>query len=194
MEVRNPEFLDILAEAHLLNPVSPPNVRNQPLEAFFEARPEMLIVPKENDKPWLSRRGKKIDFVRRDAANRILGRLGEEFTIAVERRRLLSFGRDDLSAKVEWDAETCGDGIGFDVLSFGQNDESEQYIEVKTTSLGKHFPFYVTTNEVRCSEDCPERFRLYRVFDFARAPRVYVVAGSLSRECRLDPVVYQVSL
>ena len=79
---------------------------------------------------------------------------------------------------------TCGDGVGFDVLSFDETDDSEQFIEVKTTGLGKHFPFYVTANEVRCSEDCPERFRLYRVFDFARNPRIYVVGGALSRECR----------
>jgi hypothetical protein len=89
---------------------------------------------------------------------------------------------------------TCGDGVGFDVLSFDENDEAEQFIEVKTMGLGKHFPFYVTANEVRCSEDCPERCRLYRVFDFARNPRVYVVTGALSRECRLDPVEYRASL
>jgi hypothetical protein len=65
---------------------------------------------------------------------------------------------------------------------------ARQFIEVKTTGLGKHSPFYVTANEVRCSEDCPERFRLYRVFDFARNPRVYVVTGALSRKCRLEPV------
>jgi hypothetical protein len=80
------------------------------------------------------------------------------------------------------------------VLSFDENDDSERYIEVKTTGLGKHFPFYVTATEVRCSEDCPDRFRLYRVFDFARNPRVYVVTGSLVRECNLEPVVYRASL
>ena len=89
---------------------------------------------------------------------------------------------------------TCGDGVGFDVLSFDEADDSERFIEVKTTGLGKHFPFYVTANEVRCSEDCPDRFRLYRVFDFSRDPRVYVVGGALSRECRLEPAVYRVRI
>jgi hypothetical protein len=79
-------------------------------------------------------------------------------------------------------------------ITLDENDEAEQVIEVKTTGLDKHFPFYVTANEVRCSEDCPERFRLYRVFDFARNPRVYVVTGALSRECRLEPVEYRASL
>jgi hypothetical protein len=192
--IRNPGFLDVLAQGQVLNPVSAPDLGDRPYKSYFEERPKTIIVPQEDDKPWLSRRAKKIDFARRDAANRILGRLGEEFTVAVEKQRLLALGRDNLAAKVEWVAETCGDGVGFDVLSFNENDDSEQYIEVKTTGLGKYFPFYVTANEVRCSEDCPERFRLYRVFDFARAPRVYVVAGSLSRECSLEPVAYQVSL
>jgi hypothetical protein len=192
---RHPEFLERLAEGRVLNPVAAPSIGGRPIEAYFEERPEGIADPcaTRDDKPWLSRRGKTLDFARRDALNRTLGRLGEEFVLAVEKRRLLSFGRDDLAAKVEWVAVTCGDGLGFDVLSFDAGDDSEQYIEVKTTGLGKHFPFYVTATEVRCSEDCPERFRLYRVFDFARIPRMYVVGGSLSRECHLEPVSYRVS-
>jgi hypothetical protein len=71
--------------------------------------------------------------------------------------------------------------------------ESEKFIEVKTTGLGKQFPFYVTAIEVRCADECPEPFRLYLVFDYARSPRVYVVDGSLSRMCQLDPVAYLAS-
>jgi hypothetical protein len=126
-----------------------------------------------------------------DAANRRLGRLGEEFVVAVERRRLRDRRRDGLAAKVEWVSQTCGDGVGFDVLSFDERDGTERFVEVKTTGQGKHFPFYVTATEVRCSEDCPYRFRLYRVFDLGRVPRVYVVPGSLKELCRLEPVAYR---
>jgi hypothetical protein len=188
--IRHPQLLETLAQGRVVNPTSAPTVRNGPIEKYFEGRPNCVTVRPEDDKPWLSRRGIRLDFARRDAANRAMGRLGEEFAIAVEKRRLRSFERDDLAMKVEWVAEKHGDGVGFDVLSFDENDDSERYIEVKTTGLGKHFPFYVTANEVRCSEDCPERFRLYRVFDFARHPRLYVVAGALSRECRLVPGTY----
>jgi len=171
-----------------------PRVEDRPVEECFQDRPERIIVTSSDEKPWMSRRGKKIDFARRDAMNRHLGQLGEEFTVAVEKPKLLSFGRDDLAAKVEWVSKDYGDGVGFDVLSFDELDDSEQFTEVKTTGLGKHFPFYVTANEVRCSEDCPERFRLYRVFDFARQPRIYVVGGALSRECRLEPNQYRASI
>jgi hypothetical protein len=126
--------------------------------------------------------------------NRHLGQLGEEFAIEVEERRLLSFGRDDLAAKVEWVAVTCGDGVGFDVLSFDETDDGGRFIEVKTTGPGKYYPFYVTANEVRCSEGCPEWFRLYRVFDFSRDPGIYVIHGPLSLKCRLEPVEYRASV
>jgi hypothetical protein len=192
--IRHPEFFDRLVDGPVLNPIRVPVVGDRPVEEYFESRPDAIIVPAEDDKPWLSRRGRKIDFARRDAFNRQLGQLGEQFTVEIEKQRLISVERDDLAANVEWVAQTCGDGVGFDVRSFDANDDSEQFIEVKTTGLGKHFPFYVTANEVRCSEDQPGRFRLDRVFDFGRNPRLYVVAEALSRECGLEPVVYRASL
>ena len=72
--------------------------------------------------------------------------------------------------------------------------KSEWWVEVKTTGLGKHFSFCVTANEVRCSEDCPERFWLYRVFNFSRKARLYVVGGPISREFRLEPINYRASV
>jgi len=192
--IRHPDFFDSVADGVVLNPVAAPVIGDLQVEDLFEDRPERIVVPSGDEKPWLSRRGKRIDFARRDAMNRHLGQLGEKFAVEVEKRRLLAYGRDDLAARVEWVAVTCGDGVGFDVLSFDEADDSEHFIEVKTTGLGKYHPFYVTANEVRCSEDCPERFRLYRVFDFGRNPRVYVVGGALSRECGLEPVEYRASI
>ena len=134
-------MLDSLAESPRPEPHdAAPDPRPTGESSCFEARPDQIIVPSGDEKPWLSRKGRKIDFARRDAMNRHLGQLGEEFAVEVEKRRLLFHGRDDLAAKVEWVAETCGDGLGFDVLSFDEGDDSERYIEVKTTGLGKHFP------------------------------------------------------
>lgn len=53
------------------------------------------------------------------------------------------------------------------------------------------FSFYVTANEVRCSEDVSERYQLYRVFDFARRPRIYILLGSLRMSCRLEPLLFR---
>jgi hypothetical protein len=191
---RNPTFLEQLAAAPTVNPDAAPPADQFDLEAVIEAPPERIVGPAEGAKPWLSRRGRRIDFAERDAANRRLARLGEEFVLLLEQHRLKLAWRDDLAGKVEWVSQTIGDGLGFDVLSFDEADESERLVEVKTTGLGKFFPFYVTANEVRCSEDVAERFHLFRVFDFARAPRAYVLTGPLRTRCRLVPTLYRATI
>ncbi len=52
-----------------------------------------------------------------------MARLGEQFVVEIERKRLLEARRDDLAAKVEWVAETLGDGLGYDVLSFNEAND-----------------------------------------------------------------------
>ena len=80
------------------------------------------------------------------------------------------------------------------MLSFNEANDGEKWVEVKTTGLGKFFPFYVTRNEVRCSEAMPDRFHLYRVFDFSRAARLYVLPGALSQVCDLEPIQFSASI
>ena len=145
-------------------------------------------------KPWLSRKGRRIDFAERDAANRQLGRFGEQFVYDLERYRLKAAGRDDLAQRVVWASQEIGDGLGFDILSFDDVDDAERMLEVKTTGLGKFFPFYVTGNELRCSEDMPSQFHLFRVCDFGREPRLYILHGSLREMCQLEPVLYRATI
>jgi hypothetical protein len=189
----HPEFCVQLADAKRLNPTQVP-VLSTGIGGLFVPPPERIIVPDPDVKPWLSRRGKKVDFARRDAENRRMGKLGEQFVLGIEKKRLHEAGRDDLAAKVEWVADTCGDGLGYDVLSFNEANDHEKWVEVKTTGLGKFFPFYVTRNEVKCSEAEPERFRLYRVFDFSREARLYVLPGALSQVCELEPIQFRARL
>jgi len=187
---QRPGFMDQLASAPTLNPNEPPKLAKLDLADIIESPPDEIAAPKPG-KPWLSRKGRRIDFAERDALNRQLAKLGEQFVVQIEQQRLHVVGRDDLAQKVQWVAVTIGDGLGFDVLSFDDGDDTELLIEVKTTGLGKYFPFYVSANEVRCSEDVPQSFQLYRVFDFSRGPRVYILAGSLREACRLEPVQYR---
>ncbi len=189
----HPGFFDELTTSPILSPVESPALRRSPLD-IFEPPPERIASPNDEPEPWKSRRGRRIDFVRRDAENHRLGRMGEEFVLQVEKLRLTEGGRDDLSSRVEWVADTQGDGIGFDILSFDEATDAERYIEVKTTGLGKFFPFYVTSNELACSEACADRYRLFRVFEYARSPSIYVLEGSLSTACRLQPVQYRATI
>ena len=91
--------------------------------------------------------------------------------------------------RVVWASRDIGDGLH--IRSFDDADDSERMLEVKTTGLGKFFPFYVTGNEVRCSEDIPQQYHLFRVVDFGREPRLYILHGSLREKCQLDPVLYR---
>ena len=56
--------------------------------------------------------------------------------------------------------------------------------------LGKFFPFYVTANEVRCSDDIPEQYHLFRVFNMGREPQIYILHGSLKILCQLEPILF----
>ena len=188
---RNSGFLEGLATAPALNPASPAIITKTGVDKFYEDPPTKSTASKVTGKPWLSRKVRQIDFAERDAANRHLGKLGEQFVFELEQCRLKALGRDDLAQKVIWASNDIGDGLGFDILSFDDTDDSERLLEVKTTALGKFFPFYVTGNEVRCSEDLPQQFQLFRVFDYGKDPRLYILHGSLRELCQLDPVLYR---
>jgi len=190
---KNPGVLQRLATAPLVNPTTGPKLEGLRLDQIEEEPPERLLLRSQPSSPWLSRKVQRVNFAEREAANRQLGKLGEEFVVRLERQRLRSAGRDDLAGKVEPVSETVGDGLGFDVLSFEEKDSSERLVEVKTTVLGKFFPFYVTETEVRCSEAMAAQFHLFGVFDFARSPRLYVLKGSLRERCQLAPLLYQAS-
>ena len=168
---RNPGFLARLADAPTVVTGNAPSTASLDLDSVVEDPPEGIVAVTPAGKPWLSRRGWRTDFVERDARNRELGRMGEEFVVQMERHRLTQVGRADLAGRVEWVAQTVGDGLGFDVLSFDDADESERLVEVKTTGLGKYHPFLLTATELRCSEDVGDRFQLFRVFPYPAGVR-----------------------
>lgn len=132
-----------------------------------------------------------IDFVARDAANRTLGQLGEEWVFEFEQRRLHDkCSRPDLAKRVEWSSRVRGDGLGYDITSF-EATGSPRLIEVKTTGLGKAFPFFVSPNEIKVSEQEDLRYHLYRVFEFGTRPRMFTLQGSLRAHCELAPSQYR---
>jgi hypothetical protein len=182
------DFFEPLTTGPVLNPTAAPDADSVDVSRMVEAPPEAMRIPQTVWSP--SARLRRFDFVARDAANRDLGRRGEEFVLEFERKRLHDGGRRDLVTRIEWTAHIRGDGAGYDLESFNV-DGSTRLIEVKTTGLGKYFPFNVTVNEVRCSEARAEVFQLYRVFNFGPAPRLYMLPGALSHSCHLDATQYR---
>ena len=147
------DFFEPLVTGPVLNPTTSPDPATLDTARLVERPPEAMRIPQTVWSP--TTRLSRFDFVARDAANRDLGRRGEEFVVEFERKRLHDGGRRDLVQRIEWTAQVRGDGAGYDVQSFNA-DGSTRLIEVKTTGLGKYFPFNVTVNEVRCSEARPE--------------------------------------
>ena len=182
------DFFEPLVTGPVLNPTASPDAGVFKVSRVVESPPADIRIPQT---VWSqAARLSRFDFVARDAANRNLGRRGEEFVLEFERKRLHEGGRRDLVERIEWTAQTRGDGAGYDVQSFNA-DGTERLIEIKTTGLGKYFPFNVTVNEVRCSQVRPHAFHLYRVFNFGPDARLYMLPGDLSNSCHLDPTQYR---
>jgi hypothetical protein len=135
------------------------------------------------------RANSRVDYVAREARNRALGLAGEELVVAFERDRLERAGQGNRASLVDHYSQTHGDGAGFDVLSF-EADGRERFIEVKTTSFAKSAPFYISRNEVGFSDEHPDQYRLYRLFEFRDVPKMFEVRGRMSDRLSLHPVSF----
>lgn len=155
---------------------------------IFVAPPEREVL--EPRPKRLERLLQKFDPVARDHRNRALGRAGEAFVFELERRRLAEAGRSDLSRKVRWVAAEDGDGAGYDVLSFAPTGE-ERLLEVKTTNGSARTPFFLTRNEHGFSQERPGEWRLYRVHQFAKCPRIFTLSPPLDRVVTLNPEIWR---
>lgn len=134
----------------------------------------------------------KRDYFQLEAANRALGLAGELAVARHEQNFLYSIGRTKLADRVEHVAQTKGDGLGYDVLSFDSTGR-EKWIEVKTTKYAIDVPFFVTRGEVKVSAAAPELYHLYRLYGFgsSKGAGLYRLPGDLEKSCRLDAVSYE---
>ena len=130
-----------------------------------------------------------------DRRNRELGYHGERAVVEAEKRRLLEHGLGHLAEKVRHVADVEGDGAGYDVLSF-RNDERELYIEVKTTCGPSTTDFYISANEVAFSQKHPEHYELRRIYDFdpvRGTGRFFRVNGDIAHAFVLRPNSFRIS-
>lgn len=154
-------------------------------EVFVSPPPPSTIGKKSERRPV-----GKFDQAARDAANRRLGKAGEEFAVNEEKRRLTVAGREDLAAKVRWVSKDIGDGFGYDIESYSE-DGSTIFIEVKTTRGAISTPFYISNNELLVAKKKRDAYRIYRVFSFEVQPRIYVIRGPLEQFLALEPIMYR---
>ena len=135
---------------------------------------------------------RKFDYAARDEANRKLGRAGEQWVIEFEQQRLTDMGSPELFQRLDWVADTQGDGAGFDILSF-DDAANHRFIEVKTTNGSLGSSFLVSHNELEFSKEVGEQFYLYRVFQFRDGPRLFTLHGDLSQHVHLKPTDFRAS-
>ncbi len=162
--------------ADLLSIQVAPPVAPTRSEIIYEQGTRRRAVPRKN-------------YLEQEARNRSVGRAGEELVIEFEQQRLWRAGQKALARRIEHVAAK-DDGCGFDVLSF-EADGRERLVEVKTTRFGVLTPFFASRNEVAVSEERSAEYHVYRLFDFSKSPRLFMLAGSMQTTCRLEPVTFR---
>lgn len=163
----------------------------EPATLYVEAPPP--LVPARPRPAALERLVQKFDPALRDERNRSLGKAGEQMIYDFERRQLELQDRPDLARKVRWVAQEDGDGAGYDIRSFDAHGK-ERLIEVKTTQGMERTPFYLTRNERALSDERPDAFRLYRLYQFTKQPRLFELAPPLDSVLTMEPLVFKASL
>lgn len=176
-----------LAAADADSPIVVPEVEDilSVLTAKPKAAPETLSVRE----PHLPLLRLPTNYVEREALNRSLGAAGELFVLNYERARLIQAGKDSLASRIEHTSVVTGDHAGFDILSF-EASGAERLIEVKTTKYGQETPFFVTRNELAKSESRAQEYRIYRLFEFRVAPRLFVLSGAVGESCSLSAATF----
>ena len=177
------------AEAAVEKTVDQPPVITDVLSILVDPPRREEEKPKLNENPRHVRKPVRKNYLEMESRNQTLGLAGEKLVLEFEYKRLWQAGRKDLANRIDHVANSAGDHLGFDILSF-ETDAREKLIEVKTTRFGAMTPFFASRNEVEVSETTEDKYQLYRLFHFERQPRLFVLPGSLRHTCSLDPMQY----
>ena len=148
------------------------------------------IINKSKPRSNSPKRITKTNYIEKAKRDSKIGFSGEEFIYEFERNRLNSLGKHKLADKVLWASKEIGDGLGYDILSYDEEDESYIFIEVKTTKNNIKIPFYLSSNELNVSIEKGLRYKIYRLFDFPKNPYIYIIPGPLNENLELTPLTY----
>ena len=141
------------------------------------------------EKPSVRRVSQRRNYLEQEARNQSLGLAGEELALEFEHQRLWRAGQKTLAGRIEHVSKK-EDGYGFDILSF-ETDGRERLVEVKTTRFGALTPFFASKNEVEVSDERSAEYYVYRLFDFSKNPRLFMLGGSMHRTCSLEAVQFR---
>lgn len=151
---------------------------------FVGIAPTLRNTPPPDELEQMLAVARRFDIPGRDARNRTLGLAGEEMVVSFERGQLRQKGRDDLAQRVRWTSREDGDGAGYDIESFTP-EGTPRLIEVKTTNGWERTPFFISRNEVEVSRERRDHWHLFRLYNFARAPRAFELRPPLEAHVSL---------
>ena len=142
---------------------------------------------------WVPPVPMELDFRVREARNLNLAKAGERFAIAYERARLREIGRKDFLDRISWVSEIQGEDLGYNIHSYEKNGKN-RFISVKTTNYGIRFPFYLTRYELAFAQKNPGSFYIYRIFNFSRNTRLFIVEKLAQKKKKMLPVMYRYNI
>lgn len=164
----------------------------EPDKLFVGVAPTMRNTPPPEEMEQIQRIARRFDVAGRDERNRALGDAGEERVFHHERQILVQSGRKDLARRVRWVSKEDGDGAGYDIFSF-TSEGRERLIEVKTTNGWERTPFHISRNELEVAEARRNHWCLFRLYDFARAPKAFELCPPLDAHVTLTATSFQAS-
>jgi hypothetical protein len=167
------------------------NIEFHPKQVDFskiESGPPAIVVAKE-PKEMYARKPIKTNYLEREQMNSLLGLKGEELAIEYEKWRLIEEKRESFINDIKWISKE-DDGAGFDILSKNKNG-SDRYIEMKTTKLDKETPFFFSRNEFDFAKEKTTAYHLYRIYDFAQKPQLFMLNGEYDSICQKEITQYK---
>lgn len=153
-------------------------------------------IEKPNESKNNTKKTKKPDYLGRSKRYKKIGDRGEQIVLRAETQFLEQKGKYNLAKKIEHVAEK-DDTLGFDILSYDENENKKQ-IEVKTT-LGKvgSSKIFLSANELKVAQENDNYF-FYIVYEAgSKKPKIWrIKAAELLNDLNLikEPVLYQIHM
>lgn len=138
-------------------------------------------------------KGKKRNYEKENKKKIDIGKKGELLILEYERKRLEKYGVKNIEDKLIWVSEEYGDGLGYDILSYDIENNSEIYIEVKATEKERDEKFFITDSELRFSKEKSNQYYLYRLYGVNNKNneiKFYKVNGDVEKYFYLEPIKY----
>ena len=138
----------------------------------------------------------KKDYEKVNNAKEIIREKSERLVYNMERQKLIEDNREDLLDQVIWESEEHGDGAGYDIQSLEKRNGEYVviYIEVKGTNKSINEPFEISANEVKKSNECGDRYYIYRIGNIhSETPKYYKINGKIEENFELEATNYKAS-